>query len=79
MSLKITNCQCCGKPLEDPVHHACEDVNIPYCAECATPHGNLGSREEVRAELVRFYTTNLGLKPEEAQERAEEKAALIFS
>lgn len=79
MSLNIINCRCCGMPMDDPSHHACEDVDIPYCVRCVTPHGNLGSKEQVRAGLVKFYTTNLGLEPEEARKRAEEKTALIFS
>ncbi len=79
MGLKITNCQSCGLPLENPEQHACNDLEIPYCVRCITPHGLLGSKDQIKAQLVKFYTDSLKMKKVDAQEKADAKIALLFS
>jgi hypothetical protein len=66
-------------PLEDVSMHACGDIEIPYCIRCVTPHGILSSEEEVRSQLVRFYTESLKMKIGEAQKKADKKIAAMFT
>jgi hypothetical protein len=79
MEIKITTCQSCGLPLEDPSLHACGDVEIPYCVRCVTPHGRLSSEEQVKAQLIKFYTESLKMKKKDAEKKAEKKLALMFT
>ena len=79
MSSKAKLCQNCGIFLEDPSHHACGDVEIPYCVNCTTPHGNLGSKEQVKSQLFRFYQKSMNLSEEDASEKADKKIDSLFS
>ena len=79
MSSKAKVCQNCGVFLEDPSHHACGDVEIPYCVNCNTPHGILDSKERVKPQLVKFYKKSLNLSEEEATNKANKKIDLLFS
>jgi len=46
------------------------DMNNIYCSFCTDRKGNLKSREEVKAQIVKMYEKQ-GICPEEADRRAE--------
>jgi len=75
MTLNVKSCQSCGMPMREKAQHAGGDPESPYCCYCATPHGVLKSREEVRRRLIKFHMESLGMTREEAEKKTDEHMA----
>jgi hypothetical protein len=49
----VERCKSCGIEMPSATDHAGEDIDNPYCSNCADHEGNLKSRKAVEENLKR--------------------------